>query len=109
MYYQPELDKWFNRVAKENGGQQAKDLWRTFQKAVDLDKFEKDEVILTRRMDIWLEQKVLHAQALEDGPLTPEQVEELRETETDSSEWSIWQNEVRLIPASGNKMLIDWS
>ena len=114
MYYQPRLAKWFERVANENGGQKAKDLYRSFQKARELDKMRKvnEEVSeYYRKLDLWLERRLILNQAADGTPLTPEQVQQIREEEAamDREEESIWRGEVRLIPASGSKLLVDQS
>ena len=112
LYYQPELAKWFERVANENGGQQAKDLWRSFQNARDLDKMRKMAKIESdyyRKLDLWLERRLILHQAQDGTPLTPEQVKQVHEEEEamQREEQSIWRGDVRLIPASCNKLLVD--
>ena len=114
MYYQPRLAKWFERVANENGGQQAKDLWRSFQRARDLDKMRRvneEASEYYRKLDLWLERRLILHQAEDGTPLTPEQVQQIHEEEEamEREEQSIWRGDVRLIPASGNKLLVDQS
>ena len=75
-----------------------------------LDKMEKGEAELTEALDRWIIRRVILKQAQDGTPLTPEQVQQIKEAEqVIREEYSIWRGDVRLLPALGNKMLVDQS
>ena len=108
MYYQPRLAKWFKSFANKNGGQEVEDMWNAFRVAPALDTMPYREAEQTREYVTYIERSLLSDQAREGGPLSPEQMQDIEEAER-AVQASIWQGEVRLVPASGSKTLADQS
>ena len=98
-------------MAKEHGGQEAKDLWRSFRKMRESERLYHQGDEAYRQWDIWMMRYMLLDQAQTGSPgLTEEQVQQIREEEARvPPEESIWAGTVRLIPAPGNQMLADQS
>lgn len=111
LYYQPSLAKWFERAANEHGGQQAKDWWRAFNNAKQLEKMQDADYIIRRDLndwDVYIERRILQNHAKYGTPLNSQQVQAIKEA-TRGERFSIWSGAVRLIPASGSKTLVDQS
>ena len=113
MYYQPEIFQWFEREAE----MPAKDWWRAFRTKINWQDFRGDRKVTkahnaenkaAKKWKKYIERRILKSQAHDGTPLTPEQVQKIKNLDhAQKEEMTIWGELVRLIPASGSETSAD--